>query len=70
MWPYPTLQLKNKRIRYQTVFLQLYTVLFVFYLKPFIYNHVDAEMAAELSVIYAVNYQCHCSLYEPYLEDQ
>ena len=31
-----------------------------------IYYHA----AAELSVIYAVNYPCHGSPYEPYLEDQ
>ena len=40
----------------------LYTVLLVFYFKSVIYNHVDAE----LSVIYAVHYPFHGSLYEPY----
>ena len=40
----------NKCIRRRTAYL-LYTVLFVFYLTSFIYDHVDAE----LSVIYAVH---------------
>ena len=40
----------NERIRRRTAYL-LYTVLFVFYLTSFFYNHVDAE----LSVIYTVH---------------
>ena len=55
----------SRETRHQTVYL-LYTVLFVFHLKSFIYDHVDAD----LSVIYVVHYSCHGSPYEPYLENQ
>ena len=66
VWPYPTLQpTSHKTMKTYPMWnclLALYCSLF-FYLKSFIYDHMNAK----LLVIYAVHYLCHGSPCEPYL---